>query len=233
MPLFHNFKGKIMFHILLAEDEVPLRKLIKRNLEMRGFAVYEGGNGNEALSLLEQKDVDLVIADVMMPALDGNQLTQAIKSSDADLPVLMLTALSAIADKRKSFEGGADDYMTKPVDFEELELRVRALLRRYGRVSKQKIQAGNTQLDFVSKTLKVNGITVDTTKKEFLLLFTLLSLQGRIFSRAQLLDEVWGMDSEGLERTVDVHINKLREKLLQSGVAIVSVRGLGYKAELK
>ena len=169
----------------------------------------------------------------MMPALDGNQLTQAIKSSDADLPVLMLTALSAIADKRKSFEGGADDYMTKLVDFEELELRVRALLRRYGRVSKQKLQAGNTQLDFVSKTLKVNGITVDTTKKEFLLLFTLLSLQGRIFSRAQLLDEVWGLDSESLERTVDVHINKLREKLLQSDVAIVSVRGLGYKAELK
>lgn len=233
MPLFHNFKGKIMFHILLAEDEVPLRKLIKRNLEMRGFAVYECGNGNEALSLLEQKDVDLVIADVMMPVLDGNQLTQAIKSSDADLPVLMLTALSAIADKRKSFEGGADDYMTKPVDFEELELRVRALLRRYGRVSKQKIQAGNTQLDFVSKTLKVNGITVDTTKKEFLLLFTLLSSQGRIFSRAQLLDEVWGLDSESLERTFDVHINKLREKLLQSDVAIVSVRGLGYKAELK
>ena len=181
MPLLHNFKGKIMFHILLAEDEVPLRKLIKRNLEMRGFAVYECGNGNETLSLLEQKDVDLVIADVMMPALDGNQLTRAIKSFDGDQPVLMLTALSTIADKRKSFEGGADDYMTKPVDFEELELRVRALLRRYGRVSKQKIQAGNTQLDFVSKTLKVNGITVDTTKKEFLLLFTLLSSQGAYF----------------------------------------------------
>ena len=222
-----------MFKILLAEYEIALRKLIKRNLEMRGFDVYESGNGKEALSLLECNDVDLVVADVMMPGMDGNALTSAIKSSNADLPVLMLTALSAISEKRKSFEGGADDYMTKPVDFEELELRIRALLRRYGRVSKQKIQTGNTQLDFATKTLKINESIKETTKKEFLILFTLLSSPGRIFSRAQLLDEVWGMDSESLERTVDVHINKLREKLCYSDVTVVSVRGLGYKAEIK
>lgn len=145
----------------------------------------------------------------------------------------MLTALSAIDDKKKSFEGSADDYLTKPVDFDELELRIRALLRRYGRVSRQKIQIGNTELDFISKTLKVNSVLIETTKKEFLLLYTLVSSLDRIFSRTQLLDEIWGMDSESLERTVDVHVSKLREKLFQSDVTILSVRGLGYKAERK
>lgn len=222
-----------MFNILLAEDELPLRKLIKYNLESRGFCVYESGNGEEALALSESKDVDIIIADIMMPVVDGNQLTQIVKSRNADLPVIMLTALSTIDDKKKSFEGGADDYLTKPVDFDELELRIRALLRRYGRVSKQKIQIGNTELDFLTKTRKINSVITDTAKKEFLLLFTLLSSLGRIFSRTQLLDEIWGMDSESLERTVDVHINKLREKLVKSDVAIVSVRGLGYKAERK
>ncbi len=222
-----------MFNILLAEDELPLRKLIKYNLERRGFCVYESGNGEEALALSESKDVDLIIADIMMPVVNGNQLTQIVKSRNADLPVIMLTALSTIDDKKKSFEGGADDYLTKPVDFDELELRIRALFRRYGRVSKQKIQIGNTELGFLTKTLKINSVITDTAKKEFLLLFTLLSSPGRIFSRTQLLDEIWGMDSESLERTVDVHINKLREKLVKSDVAIVSVRGLGYKAERK
>lgn len=169
----------------------------------------------------------------MMPVMDGDELTRAIKTENADLPVIMLTALSTIGDKKKSFEGGADDYLTKPVDFDELELRIRALLRRYGRVSKQKIQTGNTELDFISKTLKINSVLIETTKKEFLLLYTLFSSLGRIFSRAQLLDEIWGMDSESLERTVDVHISKLREKLAQSDVEIISVRGLGYKAERK
>ena len=222
-----------MFHILLAEDEIPLRKLIKYNLEKRGFSVSESGNGQEALVILENKDIDLVVADIMMPVMDGDELTRAIKTENADLPVIMLTALSAIGDKKKSFEGGADDYLTKPVDFDELELRIRALLRRYGRVSRQKIQIGNTELDFISKTLKVNSVLIETTKKEFLLLYTLVSSLDRIFSRTQLLDEIWGMDSESLERTVDVHVSKLREKLFQSDVTILSVRGLGYKAERK
>ena len=222
-----------MFHILLAEDEIPLRKLIRYNLEKRGFSVYESNNGQEALALIGNTEIDLVIADIMMPVMDGDELTRAIKSENTDLPVIMLTALSTIGDKKKSFEGGADDYLTKPVDFDELELRIRAVLRRYGRVSRQKIQIGNTELDFMTKTLKINSEPVETTKKEFLLLYTLFSSLDRIFSRTQLLDEIWGMDSESLERTVDVHISKLREKLAQSDVAIYSVRGLGYKAERK
>ena len=189
-----------MFHILLAEDEIPLRKLIKYNLEKRGFSVRESGNGQEALAILENTDIDLVVADIMMPVMDGDELTRAIKTENADLPVIMLTALSAIGDKKKSFEGGADDYLTKPVDFDELELRIRALLRRYGRVSRQKIQIGNTELDFISKTVKVNSILIETTKKEFLLLYTLVSSLDRIFSRTQLLDEIWEMDSESLEQ---------------------------------
>ena len=153
-----------MFHILLAEDEIPLRKLIKYHLEKRGFSVCESGNGQEALSLLENTEIDLVVADIMMPVMNGDELTRAIKTENADLPVIMLTALSTIGDKKKSFEGGADDYLTKPVDFDELELRIRALLRRYGRVSKQKIQTGNTELDFISKTLKIDSVLIETTK---------------------------------------------------------------------
>lgn len=222
-----------MFHILLAEDEIPLRKLIKYNLEKRGFSICESGNGQEALAILANTDIDLVVADIMMPVMDGDELTRAIKTENADLPVIMLTALNTIGDKKKSFEGGADDYLTKPIDFDELELRIRALLRRYGRVSRQKIQIGNTELDFMSKTLKIDSVLIETTKKEFLLLYTLFSSLGRIFSRSQLLDEIWGMDSESLERTVDVHISKLREKLVKSDVTILSMRGLGYKAERK
>lgn len=222
-----------MFHILLAEDETPLRKLIKRNLEMRHFKVTDCAGGKSALLALENSDADIVITDIMMPDMDGNELTQQIKSINPDLPVLMLTALGSIDDKRSGFGAGADDYMTKPVNFDELELRIRALLRRYGRVSGNKIQTGNTRLDYATKTLTVNDTEIVTTKKEFLLLFTLLSSRGRIFSRSQLLDEIWGADSESLERTVDVHINKLREKLSDSDIVITSVRGLGYKAETK
>lgn len=221
------------FHILLAEDDSLLRKLIKRNLEMRGFSVYESANGKEALSVAESADIDLVIADIMMPVIDGNELVRSIRSGNAELPIIMLTALGTIEDKKKSYDCGADDYVTKPVNFDELELRMRALLRRYGRVSKQKLQVGNTELDYNTKTLRVNGFVKETAKKEFLLLFTLLSSPSRIYSRTQLLDEVWGMESESLERTVDVHVNKIREKLTDSDVAVVSVRGLGYKAERK
>lgn len=198
---------------------------------MRGFEVFESENGKDALSVLDSKDINLIIADVMMPVLDGNELARLSKERNAELPVLMLTAPDTIEDKRKSFGGGADDYLVKPVDFDELELRIRALLRRYGKISAQKIRMGNVVLDYLEKALTVNGQTIETTKKEFLLLYTLLSSPGKIYSRTQLLDEVWGTDSESLERTVDVHINKLREKLTSSDIRIVAVRGLGYKAE--
>lgn len=137
---------------------------------MRGFSVYESANGKEALSVAESADIDLVIADIMMPVIDGNELVRSIRSGNAELPIIMLTALGTIEDKKKSYDCGADDYVTKPVNFDELELRMRALLRRYGRVSKQKLQVGNTELDYNTKTLRVNGFVKETAKKEFLLL---------------------------------------------------------------
>lgn len=222
-----------MFHILLVEDEIGLRKLIKYNLEKRGYFVYESSNGKDALTLINNSKIDLIVTDIMMPIMDGNQLISKIKLKNSDLPIIMLTALNTIEDKKKSFEGGADDYLTKPVNFDELDLRIRALLRRYGRVSKLKLQIGNTELNYLEKTLKVDNSIVETTKKEFLLLYTLCSCLERIYSRSQLLDDIWGITSESLDRTVDVHISRLREKLSQSDIVISSIRGLGYKAELK
>lgn len=220
-----------MFRVLIAEDDCNLRKLIKKNLELRGFDVIGCEDGKAALSILETQSVNIVITDVMMPYIDGNELTGRIKKDHKNLPVIMLTALDAITDKKKSFKEGADDYIVKPVDFDELELRIRAILRRYGKVAAQKTSMGNTSLDYMTKTLHVNGKIVETAKKEFLLLYVLLSSPGQIFSRSQLLDEVWGEDSESLERTVDVHVAKLREKLEGSDVKITAVRGLGYKVE--
>ena len=223
-----------MNSVLIIDDDKELCALMKKCVEQENLSAVVAHGGLEGLRLLEEnKDAcSLIILDVMMPDMDGFQVLQKIREKN-NVPVLMLTAKSDEEDKVSGLRLGADDYLTKPVDFDELELRIRALLRRYGRVSKQKIQIGNTELDFMTKTLKVDSVMIDTTKKEFLLLFTLLSSTGRIFSRTQLLDEIWGSDSESLERTVDVHINKLREKLIQSDVTIISVRGLGYKAERK
>lgn len=220
-----------MFSILIAEDDAPLRKLIKKNLEARNFSVTDCANGAEAITALEKKKIDLVLTDTMMPVTDGNELARKVKEFDEDLPVVMLTALDALDDKRKSYRCGADDYITKPVDFDELELKLRALLRRYGKVSSNRLKIGDLTLDYAAKEVRLGETVIDTTKKEFLLLFALASSPGRIFSRTQLLDEVWGLDSESFERTVDVHVNKLREKLAASKVTIVSVRGLGYKVE--
>ena len=181
---------------------------------------------------LQTCDVNIVVTDVMMPLLDGNGLVQAVKKIKPDMPVIMLTALDSIFDKKQSFNVGADDYMVKPVDFDELELRIRAILRRYVQVSLQRIALGNTVLDYNAKTVSIDGNNVVTTKKEFLLLYMLASNAGKIFSRVQLLDEVWGMDSQSTECTVDVHVLKLREKLALSNITITSVRGLGYKAEV-
>ena len=220
-----------MFRVLIAEDDCNLRKLIKKNLELRGFDVICCEDGKAALSVLETQTANIVVTDVMMPNVDGNELINRIKKDHKDLPVIMLTALDAITDKKKSFNEGADDYIVKPVDFDELELRIRAILRRYGKVAAQKTVMGNTTLDYMTKTMYVNGKIVETAKKEFLLLYVLLSSPGQIFSRTQLLDDVWGEDSESLERTVDVHVAKLREKLEDSDVKITAVRGLGYKVE--
>lgn len=221
-----------MFRILIAEDDANLRRILASTLEKNNYAVGTAADGQQASAMFNAEKYDLVITDVMMPKMDGNELCHAIRRADADVPVLMLTALEAIDDKEKSFRSGADDYLTKPFALRELLLRIQALLRRYGKESAAKLEIGSTVLDYASFTLSHGGEAVQLTKKEFLLLFKLLSNPGIIFSREQLMDEIWGYDSDSADRTVDVHINKLREKAVTDDYKIVTVRGLGYKAVL-
>lgn len=221
-----------MFKILIAEDDVNLNRLINKNLTDRGYSVVTALNGKQAQAFFDSQKPDLLVTDIMMPETDGITLVKLIKKDCPDFPVIMLTALDSIEDKKESFESGADDYISKPVNFDELALRINALLRRYRLVTLSDITHKEIKLNYAAKSLAIDNTSIELTKKEFLLLYMLLSSPGRIFSRTQILDEVWGYESESFERTVDVHINKLREKLHGSSAEIVTVRGLGYKGVL-
>lgn len=221
-----------MFKILIAEDDINLNRLLDKNLTERGYSVISANNGKQAKDCFDLHSPDLLITDILMPDMDGFVLVKQIKNERPDFPVIMLTALDTFEDKKLSFELGADDYISKPVNFDELALRINALLRRYKLVTLRDITHKELRLNYVAKCLTINNNPVDLTKKEFLLLYMLLSTPGRIYSRTQILDEIWGYDSDSQERTVDVHINKLRERLQNQSVEIVTVRGLGYKAVL-
>lgn len=221
-----------MFKILIAEDDVNLNRLINQNLTDRGYNVVCAYNGAQAQAFFDAQKPDLLVTDIMMPVMDGITLVKQIKKDCPDFPIIMLTALDTIEDKKESFESGADDYISKPVNFDELALRINALLRRCRLVTLSDITYKGIKLDYAAKSLTIDNAPIELTKKEFLLLYMLLSSPGRIFSRTQILDEVWGYESESFERTVDVHINKLREKLQDGAVEIVTVRGLGYKGVL-
>lgn len=222
-----------MFKIILAEDDPNLKHLIKKNIELRGYTVTACSDGMEVLKAFEADNYDLLITDIMMPNMDGDTLVQKVKHLKKDMPIIMLTALENINNKRTSFMLGADDYLIKPVDYDELALRIGALLRRYNLVNEKNLIHKEIELNFDTKTLYIKREEIELTKKEFLLFYMLLSSPGRIYSRMQILDEIWGMDNESFERTVDVHINKLREKTDNTSVEILTVRGLGYKAVLK
>lgn len=222
-----------MFKVLVAEDDIYLSGIIKEFLEGAGFMVKTAPNGEIAYNEFCENHYDILLADIMMPKVDGNELVERIKKKKKDFPVIMLTALDKIGDKTRSFENGADDYLTKPVDFAELKLRINALLRRYNIAFEKIISHKNAKLDYNRLTLEICGAEAELTKKEFLLLYKLVASPGRIFSREQLLDEIWGYDTYSIERTVDVHINKIREKLSGSEIEVQTVRGLGYKAVLK
>ncbi|MGN0695665.1 MAG: response regulator transcription factor [Oscillospiraceae bacterium] len=222
-----------MFHILLAEDDTNLRNALSKALNNAGYTVSEAADGREAYDKFCRRQFDLVITDIMMPVMDGNELTSAIRDISADIPVLMLTALEAIDDKERGFNAGADDYLVKPFALKELVLRVKALLRRYGAVSENKIVLPHTELNYNTNTVIINGQGVELTKKEFMLLFKLLSNPNIIFSREQLMDEIWGYDSDSGDRTIDTHIKCLRSKTENEDFKIVTVRGLGYKAVLQ
>ena len=220
-----------MFHILVVEDNDNTRKLMQAVLSQNGYEPILARDGVEALEILDRKHVDLIVLDIMMPRMDGYEFTETLRASGCDLPILMVTAKEKPADKHKGFQIGTDDYMVKPVDEEEMILRIAALLRRSRIVNEHRLEIGATVLDYDSLTVEWGGRTLELPKKEFMLLFKLLSYQNKIFTRRQLMDEIWDMDSESDERTVDVHINRLRDHFRgNEDFEIVTVRGLGYKA---
>jgi two-component system OmpR family response regulator len=220
-----------MFNILVVEDDAKLNKLFCTVLARNNYRTFSAADGEEALKILDTEYIDLVISDIMMPNMDGYELTKVLRDTECNLPVLMITAKEEFKDKQKGFLVGTDDYMVKPIDVNEMVLRVGALLRRAKIVNIRKIEFGNTVLDYDSLTVIIDDTETLLPQKEFNLLFKLLSYPNKIFTRQQLMDEIWGMDSETDERTVDVHINRLRDRFKHcEDFQIITVRGLGYKA---
>ena len=218
-------------HILVVDDEQAIADLVVNLLVAEGMDALACYSGQAALDMLARTPFDLAIVDIMMPGMDGYELTRHLRSMDYNLPILMVTAKVLPEDKRKGFMAGTDDYMTKPVDEEEMVLRIRALLRRAQIASERKITIGSVTLDYDSLSV-TRGSSVQTLpRKEFYLLYKLLSYPGKIFTRIQLMDEIWGIESETDDNTINVHINRLRKRFEQyPEFTIETIRGLGYKA---
>ena len=220
-----------MFNILVVEDDPSSRKLMAAGLKENGFHTFLANNGEEALDVMDRQHIDLIVTDIMMPEMDGYDLTSQLRESGFTLPVLMVTAKEAPRDKKKGFLVGTDDYMVKPVDTEEMVLRIQALLRRAKIVSERKITVGKAVLDFDAFTVSREQERIVLPPKEFLLLYKLLSYPDVIFTRLQLMDEIWGMESQSDDRTINVHIARLRERFERwPDFEIETVRGLGYRA---
>ena len=220
-----------MFNILIVDDQPNIRRLYEYTLEKNGYRPFTAANGEEALTVLDRQHIDLVILDVMMPVLDGYGCLKALRDGGSSVPVLIITARDSAEDVRKSFLLGTDDFMVKPVDEIEMLLRIKALLRRSKISEEQRIVVGGTELVYESFSVIRGGVTVVLPRKEFQILFKLLSFPGKTFTRQNLMEEFWSMDSDSEARTVDVHINRLRERFKDNpDFSIVTVRGLGYKA---
>lgn len=223
-----------MFRIMVAEDDTNTRKLMCTVLSRGGYEPVPAVDGADALELLDKQHIDLILLDIMMPRVDGYEFVRTLREGGCSIPVLMVTAKEASADKIMGFKAGTDDYMVKPVDEQEMLLRIAALLRRSKIANSHKLLAGATELDYDALTVNHNGTVTELPNKEFMLLFTLLSYPNKIFTRRQLMDELWDMESQSDERTIDVHINRLRERFRDNeDFEIVTVRGLGYKAVIK
>lgn len=220
-----------MFHILVADDDKNTRRLMQAVLERDGYTVSLAANGQEAMEVLDREHIDLVVLDVMMPRMDGYAFTATLRETKSDLPILMVSAKHLPEDRKRGFLAGTDDYMTKPVDMEEMLLRIRALLRRAKIVSERLITLGDVTLDYDAYTVSRAGEVQKLPQKEFLLLYMLLSYPGKIFTRIQIMDEIWGAESDSGWETVTVHIARLRKRFEGwEEFSIESVRGLGYKA---
>jgi len=218
--------------VLLVDDDAHIRELISIFLSAEGYTVIEAENGEEALILLEINNVQIAVVDVMMPGIDGYEFTRELKKY-FDIPVLMVTAKGESQDKLKGFDLGVDDYVVKPFDPLEIVARVKALLRRFQLLTDKNVIVGNLTINQIKYEISVSNQSIMLPLKEFELLFKLASQIGRIYTRNDLIEQIWGLDYEGDERTVDVHIKRVRERLreLKATVEIVTVRGLGYKLE--
>lgn len=220
-----------MVKIIIVEDDIKLNNLIKTVLIRNGFDVDSAANPYEALEKMEKNAYHLIISDLMMPLMDGVEFARIIRENDKEIPILIITAKDEYDDKLLSFSAGVDDYMVKPIDIKELVLRINALLKRAKINNEQKLTIGNTILDSESLSVISNGQEIVLPLKEFKVLFKLLSYPNKIFTRTQIMNDCWGLYSESLDRTIDVHITHIREKFQgNKDFSIVTVRGLGYKA---
>lgn len=220
-----------MFQILVVEDDKNTAKLMKAVLSHSGYEVFNAANGIEALELMDRQHVDLIVLDVMMPKMDGYEFAERLRSCGDNTPILMVTAKQLPEEKCKGFLVGTDDYMVKPVNEDEMLLRIKALLRRAQIANERKLHIGSVTLDYDALTVSKNGIQQTLPQKEFYLLYKLLSYPNKIFTRFQLMDEIWGMESDTIYTTVNVHINRLRKKFEDwPEFEIVAIRGIGYKA---
>ncbi len=223
-----------MFNILVVEDDKNLRKLMVTCLKRNDYNPYEATNGIEALDVLDQNYIDLIISDIMMPEMDGYELTKSLREAKYDVPILLVTAKSTFKDKEEGFSLGADDYMVKPIDIDEMILRVKALLKRAKATNEQKLQIGKLILDYHQLLVERDGKNYQLAQKEFYLLYKLLSTPDTIFTRQELIEEVWGLENDSDYRTVDVHIKRIREKMNDvPEFEIITIRGIGYKAIIK
>jgi len=223
-----------MFHILIVEDDNELRELFSTVLLKNGYKTTNAKDGAEALDILDKEYIDLIISDIMMPNMNGFELVKSIRESLFTLPILIITAKESFQDKQRGFLLGTDDYMVKPIDVNEMLLRVGALLRRAQIINERKQSVGETLLEYDSLSVYQNDETIVLPQKEFYILYKLVFHPNRIFTRQQLMDEIWGINSETDIRTVDVHINRLRDRFKNNtDFEILTVRGLGYKVVKK
>ncbi|MDR3596211.1 response regulator transcription factor [Clostridium sp.] len=223
-----------MFHILIVEDDKELNELFCTVLTKNGYKTSSAKDGAEALDVLDKEYIDLIISDIMMPNMDGFELVKAIREALLTLPILMITSKESFQDKQRGFLLGTDDYMVKPIDVNEMVLRVGALLRRAQIINERKQCVGETLLEYDSLCVYQNNEVILLPQKEFYILYKLVSYPNRIFTRQQLMDEIWGINSETDVRTVDVHINRLRDRFKNNpDFEISTVRGLGYKVVKK
>ncbi len=222
-----------MATILIVEDDANARLLTEANLK-RFYNTLTAANGKEALSIIYDKHVDLILSDIMMPVMDGYEMAKALRDEGSEVPIIFMTAKQSTEDKIEGFSSGVDDYMVKPIDYSELLWRIKAVLRRYQISDARKLRIGGLVIDSESYRAEYNGENIELTRKEFDLLFKLLSYPNRIFTKNQLLDDVWGIATPSGDDTIKVHVSKLRNKTQKiAEFEIVSVKGIGYKAVVR